>query len=251
MQQPQRVDAGRTRGRADIHIHTTASDGLGTPEEVVRHVERSDLDLIAIADHDSIAGALVVRELVARGRFAFEVIVGTEVTTARGVHLLALFVEEPVPGFRSLEKTIELVARQGGLCIAPHPLSPLTPSLGRGQIERLLASGVPLAAVETLNPSPAGRITRARLQQLNRRWGLAETGGSDAHFLCRIGTAYTDYDGRGAADFRASLLAHTTTAGELPLPHPHVPLRDYVRQSGRSLVLNPAQKVQRRLRRGA
>jgi predicted metal-dependent phosphoesterase TrpH len=249
--QQEHAGGSRGRGRADIHIHTTASDGLGTPEEVVCAVERSGLDLFAITDHDSIAGALAARELMARGRFNFEVIVGTEVTTARGVHLLALFIEEPVPALRSLERTIEAVARQGGLCIAPHPLSPLTPSVGQRQIERLLASGAPLAAVETLNPSPAGRITRAKLQRLNRRWGLAETGGSDAHFLCRIGTAYTEYDGRGAADFRASLLAHTTTAGELPLPHPRVPLTDYVRQSGRSLILNPAQKVQRRLRRGA
>lgn len=239
------------RGRADIHIHTTASDGLGTPEEVVRYVERSGLDLIAIADHDAIEGALAARDLVARGRFAFEVIVGMEVTTARGVHLLALFIEEPIPALRSLERTIDAVTRQGGICIAPHPLSPLTPSVGQRQIERLLAAGVPLAAVETLNPSPAGRITRARLQRLNRRWGLAETGGSDAHFLCRVGTAYTEYDGRTAADFRASLLAHTTTAGELPLPHPRVPLSDYVRQSGRSMVLNPMQKVRRRLSRGA
>jgi predicted metal-dependent phosphoesterase TrpH len=130
-------------------------------------------------------------------------------------------------------------------------LSPLTPSVGRRQMERLLTAGAPLSGVETLNPSPAGRITRVKLQQLNLRWGLAETGGSDAHFPCRIGTAYTEFDGRTAADFRASLLAHTTTACEVPLPHPRVPIRDYVRQSGRSMVLNPAKKVQRRLQRGA
>jgi predicted metal-dependent phosphoesterase TrpH len=192
-----------------------------------------------------------VREMVARGNFDFEVIVGTEVTTARGVHLLALFVEEPLPVFKSLEYTIDLVARRGGICIAPHPLSPLTPSMGRGQIERLLAAKYPLLALETLNPSPAGRITRRKLARLNERWGLAEVGGSDAHFLCRIGSAYTEYDGRGAADFRASLLAHTTLAGELPLPHPHVPISDYVRQSSRSMFLNPAQKIQRKLQRGA
>jgi predicted metal-dependent phosphoesterase TrpH len=218
---------------------------------VVRFAEKSGLDLIAITDHDSVAGALEARELVARGRFSFEVIVGTEVTTARGVHLLALFVEEELPVFRSLEETIERVDRLGGVCIAPHPLSPLTPSMGQRQIERLLAARYPLLGVETLNPSPAGRITRAKLQRLNGRWGLAEVGGSDAHFLCRIGTAYTEFAGRSAGDFRASLLANTTSAGELPLPHPHVPLGDYVRQSSRSMFLNPAQKIQRRLARGA
>jgi predicted metal-dependent phosphoesterase TrpH len=239
------------QGRADIHMHSIYSDGLATPEQIVRFAERSALDVIAITDHDTLEGALIARELVTKGRFAFEVIVGTEVTTARGVHLLALFIEEPIPLYRSLEQTIDLVAKQGGICIAPHPLSPLTPSVGRGQIERLLAARYPLMGVETMNPTPAGRITRAKLLRLNARWGLAAVGGSDAHFLCRIGTAYTEFAGRTAAHFRASLAAGMTTACEVPLPHPHVRMSDYVRQSGKSMLLNPAQKVQRRLRRGA
>jgi predicted metal-dependent phosphoesterase TrpH len=247
MQQRDVVRSNGRRGRADIHIHTTASDGLGTPQEVVRVVEQHGLDLIAIADHDTISGAFAARDLAARENRAFEVIVGTEVTTARGVHLLALFVEDPIPSFRPLEDTIELVARQGGLCIAPHSLSPLTPSVGRRQIERLLRLGIALAGVETLNPTPAGRIRRDRLRLLNRHWQLAETGGSDAHFLQSIGTAYTEYDGRSAADFRASLLAHTTTAVELPRPHPPISLGDYARQSGRSLVIHPLEKVRRGL----
>src|SRR3974390_3429340 len=112
---------GRQRGRGDIHIHTSLSDGLATPEQVVRFAETSGLDLIAIADHDTIAGALAVREIVARGNYPFEVMGGTKITTARGLHLLALLVEEPLPLFRSLEATIEQVERLGGLCIAPHP----------------------------------------------------------------------------------------------------------------------------------
>jgi predicted metal-dependent phosphoesterase TrpH len=251
MQDEQTRTGESIRGRADIHMHTTFSDGLATPEQIVRFAERSALNAIAITDHDTLAGALIARELVAKGNFAFEVIVGTEVTTSRGVHLLALFIEEPVPLYRSLEHTIDFVAKQGGICIAPHPLSPLTPSVGRGQIERLLAARYPLMGVETMNPTPAGRITRAKLLRLNARWGLAAVGGSDAHFLCRIGTAYTEFEGRTAADFRASLSARTTTACEVPLPHPHVRMSDYVRQSGKSMLLNPAQKVQRRLKRGA
>src|SRR6185312_10985403 len=231
MQDEQTHTRKSTQGRADIHMHSTYSDGLATPEQIVRFAERSALDLIAITDHDTLQGALIARELVRKGRFAFEVVVGTEVTTARGVHLLALFIEEPIPLYRSLEHTIDFVAKQGGICIAPHPLSPLTPSVGRGQIERLLAAHYPLMGVETMNPTPAGRITRAKLLRLNARWGLAEVGGSDAHFLCRIGTAYTEFAGRTATDFRASLTAGTTLACEVPQPHPHVRMSDYVRQS--------------------
>ncbi len=235
------------RSRGDIHVHTTFSDGLSTPRQVLDFAQNHGLDLIAITDHDSVAGAHAARELHARGHYDFDLIVGTEVTTAFGVHVLALFIEERIPALRSLEHTCDEILRKGGIVIAPHPLSPLTPSMGRRQIERLLARGFPLAAVETLNPSPAGRFSRAKLLHLNAAWGLAEVGGSDAHFLCRIGTAYTEYDGTSSADFRASLAAKSTVAGELPLPHPRVPVGDYVRQSGKALVVNPLQKVHRRL----
>jgi predicted metal-dependent phosphoesterase TrpH len=42
--------------RADLHTHTTASDGTLSPEELVELAERADLDAIAVSDHDSIEG---------------------------------------------------------------------------------------------------------------------------------------------------------------------------------------------------
>ena len=40
----------------DLHVHTTASDGLITPAGVVRMALERDLDVIAITDHDSVEG---------------------------------------------------------------------------------------------------------------------------------------------------------------------------------------------------
>lgn len=40
----------------DLHIHTTYSDGLLTPEEVVEKAKELDLSAIAIADHDAVGG---------------------------------------------------------------------------------------------------------------------------------------------------------------------------------------------------
>src|SRR5207244_3999810 len=98
-------------GRCDPHSHTTYSDGLGTPHAVVEAALALGLDVIAITDHDSVQGALEARELVARAGYPIDVIVGTEVTTARGVHLLALFVEERLPMLRPAARTIEESAR--------------------------------------------------------------------------------------------------------------------------------------------
>lgn len=41
--------------RADLHIHTTASDGTWTPQELVQEVQKAGLGLFAVTDHDSVA----------------------------------------------------------------------------------------------------------------------------------------------------------------------------------------------------
>ena len=49
----------------DLHIHTTASDGTCTPEQVVRMAEKKGFSLIAITDHDTMEG---VGEALEAGR---------------------------------------------------------------------------------------------------------------------------------------------------------------------------------------
>ena len=53
-----------------------------------------------------------------------------------------------------------------------------------------------------------------KIATLNKmRYHLPECGGSDAHFKPVVGTTYTTYPGRGAADFRRALVEHTTRPG--------------------------------------
>ena len=87
-------------GTADLHIHTRHGDGMATVAEILDHVERAtDIDIIAITEHDTPRPALEARELHARGTYRFNLIPGIEVTTLDG-HLLALFVDEPIASFR-------------------------------------------------------------------------------------------------------------------------------------------------------
>jgi predicted metal-dependent phosphoesterase TrpH len=176
-------------GTADLHIHTVRSDGLPTVPELLDYVERfTDLDLIAITDHDEFRAAAEAVEFAARRSYRFHVVPGMEVTTASG-HLLALFLEGPVPPFKSLDETIALVRERGGLCIVPHPFSWLTFSISQRGLQRLLAQadGSRSAGIEVANPSLAARITATRASAWSRRYGLAQTGGSDAHFLGDVG----------------------------------------------------------------
>ncbi|HEY7331558.1 MAG TPA: PHP-associated domain-containing protein [Candidatus Limnocylindria bacterium] len=204
------------RGKADMHLHTLYSDGTAEVQALLDHVEReTDLDVVAITDHERIDGALRAREIHAAGDYSFELVVGEEITTRRG-HLLALFVEERIPALRPIGETMERVRDQGGLAIAAHPMAPLTPSLGRRTLLALHHSPDlrhRLDAIEIMNPSAAGRSRQLARHDLNTRiLHLPGVGNSDAHVLEHVGSAWTWFPGRTAEDYRRAVREGTVEA---------------------------------------
>ena len=205
---------GNDLGKADMHLHTLYSDGTASVQALLDHVEKeTDLDLIAITDHERIDGALRALELHAAGDYSFELVLGEEITTRRG-HVLALFIRERIPALRPLPETLERIHDQGGIAVAAHPMAPLTPSLG---MHSLLASRDAgdarhqLDAIELMNPSAAGRARRGKRERLNREvLHLAPVGNSDAHVLDGVATAWTWFPGTTAADYRAAVEKRTT-----------------------------------------
>lgn len=202
--------------KADLHIHTRVSDGLASVADVLEYVENeTDLDVIAITDHEDASGGLRARELAAQRGYRFEVVVGAEITTLQG-HLLGLFLESTPKSFRGVESTIEAIHTQGGLAVVPHPMSWLTRSLSRRTIDRICARGEPgvaFDAIEVANPSPAGRLTAKRAVAANtERWKLPVTGGSDAHHLLHIGKGWTEFRGGGVEGLRTSIVEGATSA---------------------------------------
>jgi predicted metal-dependent phosphoesterase TrpH len=203
-------------GKADLHIHTRVSDGMATVSQVLEYIEhRTALDVVAITDHEDAGGGLLARDLAAKRGYRFEVIVGAEITTLQG-HVLGLFLERTPPSFRRVESTLEMIHDQGGIAIAPHPLSWLTRSLSSRTMDRLAAQDGPrFDAVELANPSPAATRTRGRAMRANQeRWRLPDVGGSDAHHLHHIGSAWTNFPGRTAADLREAIRTGATS-GEM------------------------------------
>ena len=205
-------------GTADLHVHTRVSDGLASVERTLEYIEhRTGLDVVAITDHEDVAGGLRARELAAKRGYRFEVVPGAEITTLQG-HLLGLYIEATPSSFRGVESTLQMIHQQGGLAVVPHPMSWLTRSISERTLERVVAaghngSGETFDAIETANPSPAGKLTRTRTIAANTsRWQLAETGSSDAHHLGHIGTGWTEFEGNDAASLRAALQSKTTVA---------------------------------------
>ncbi len=199
-------------GRADLHIHTLASDGTAGVVDVLAHVERAtDLDVIAITDHERIDAALVGRAMARDRGLRFEVVVGEEVTTLGG-HLLGLWLERPIKPFRSLRRTIAEIHDQGGIAIPAHPLVPY-PLCAQGfALRRLLADEPAFRpdAIEAFNPTTIGRPSHARVVRFAEEHGLPKIGSSDAHALAAIGAGWTTFPGRTAADLRVAIESGTT-----------------------------------------
>lgn len=84
----------RPPGWFDLHVHTTHSDGLYTPAQILELARRSGLAGVAITDHDTLAGAAEALQLSTNAK-APEVIPGVEITAehqGRELHLLGYFV---------------------------------------------------------------------------------------------------------------------------------------------------------------
>ena len=217
---PARLPAGRVprgggpRAKADMHLHSLWSDGTATVADLLDWVEeRTDLDLVAITDHERIDGAQRALAIHAQRPYSFDLVVGEEITTRRG-HVLALFLQRRVRALRPLGESLAAVHEQGGLAIAAHPLAPLTPSLGSRSLRAAHAAVDPahrLDGIELMNPSAAGRSRAAARNRMNADLlNLPAVGNSDAHVLEAVGTAWTWFDGVTAADYRAALAAGTT-----------------------------------------
>jgi hypothetical protein len=200
-------------GRADLHIHTLASDGTSGIDEILAHaVDVAGLDVIAITDHERIDAALAARAVARARDLPLEVVVGEEVTT-RGGHLLALYIEEPIRPLRSLRFTIAAIHEQGGLAIPAHPLVPYPLCAQAFALRRLLADPDPAFhpdGLETFNPTALGRPWHGRVVRFADQHGLAAVGSSDAHAAGAVGTGHTSFPGRSADDLRQAILGRLT-----------------------------------------
>ena len=203
---------------ADLHIHSTASDGTATPEMVLDWVcGQTDLKVIAITDHNTNEGGLEAARLVASGSYPVEVVIGQEVESADG-HILGLWTPDLVRPGMPADETVAAIHAQGGIAIAAHAFAPrfwARAGLDRGN--RRIYNETDYDGIEIANSTPLmfGANWVARFYWTGNRHRLACTGGSDAHMLSVIGTSRTFFPGETAADLRSAIEAKGTRA-ELP-----------------------------------
>ncbi len=168
---------------ADLHIHSTFSDGALSPEAIVREAEAHGVGLIAVTDHELAAGSLAAEPLARRAGIAFLRGAETEcIAFGRFHHLLAYGVDFDEPALAALladnrakldEMSVELVRRMAGNDPACHwrtftPTSVTPPSAaGRGWNTFSAGASPGVSATEFRCTGSTASPTRTRA---SRRW---------------------------------------------------------------------------------
>ncbi len=139
--------------RADLHLHSYYSDGLESPAIVAQRARAAGLDLIALADHDSMGGCEEAQQAAAQ--VGMSVIPAAEFTATldgREVHLLGYFPSPPgrevaahlrgMQAFRRrrIETTMERLQQRGvPLMFEELPCAPVCESVTSAHLAALLA----------------------------------------------------------------------------------------------------------------
>lgn len=80
----------------DLHSHTTASDGILTPSELVKRAVDNQINMLAITDHDTIKGLLEAKATIERDNLPVKLIYGVEVSTMwknNEIHIVGLNID--------------------------------------------------------------------------------------------------------------------------------------------------------------
>lgn len=134
--------------RVDLHVHTTASDGTMTPEEVVAAAVEAGLAAVAVADHDEVTG--IAPAAAAGERLGLEVVPAVELTCYLGddeAHILGYFVDHLDAVLNERLAALREVRRQRAAEIC----------------RRLAALGVPVEVERVMAIAKGGAVGRPHL----------------------------------------------------------------------------------------
>ena len=171
--------------KADLHIHTTYSMDCTMPlEKIISRCLEVGINCLGVADHNTIAGALKLKEMA-----PFSIIVGEEILTLNG-EVIGFFLTQEIPSKLSIEETVAQIKAQNGLVCIPHPYDRLRVSVFRDEIFEGIMPDVDIIEVFNARSLSPGSSTRAA--QLVQKYGKLASAGSDAHTLPEIGNAYVE-----------------------------------------------------------
>jgi hypothetical protein len=180
---------------------------------ILKRMDDRGLDMVAITDHNTIAGAQAFHAQ-APDRF----LVGGEIKARQG-EVIGLFLKEEVPAGLNLQETIDRIHDQGGLVGASHPLDTLrSEAMG---LEMLEAIHEQLDFVEVFNARMTFSRHNRQARELATGWGLPGSAGSDAHAPVEVGRAFVQMPRFSGRDDFLDCLAQGQIGGKLSSPLVH------------------------------
>jgi predicted metal-dependent phosphoesterase TrpH len=171
--------------RADLHIHTEYSMDCSTPlEDIIKRCQETGINCIAIADHNSVEGALKMQELA-----PFPVIVAEEILTPNG-EIMGMFLSERIPSGVTVEEAISGIKAQGGLVCLPHPFDTFRGLRLDGKKLEELAEQIDV--IEVFNARSQFASCSKKAQSFAEKYDIPGSAGSDAHSSDEIGNTYIE-----------------------------------------------------------
>jgi predicted metal-dependent phosphoesterase TrpH len=192
--------------RVDLHLHSHFSpDGRSSLDELILRCTECGLDRIALTDHNTVEGALILAKMAPD-----LAIVGEEAMTREG-EVIGLFITRLIPPYLSAEDVLDMIHGMGGLTYMPHPLDRRRSNF---RAERIVELADRIDIIETYNAwcEPAANQAAARLAG---ELGKVEATGSDSHSAHELGRSWMEIeDYTGPQDFLEKLrdARHVVTA---------------------------------------
>jgi len=173
--------------KADLHVHTKYSgDCILSLENLINACKKMGIDCVAITDHDTIEGALKLKEIA-----PFKVIIGEEIRTLDG-ELNGLFLNETIPPGLSAEETISRIKTQGGLVYIPHPYSFFRrEAMDVNKLHEIYSRA---DIIECYNGRNFLFFENRRAIKFAKEKAIVMGGGSDAHHQAEIGNVFVEME---------------------------------------------------------
>ena len=195
--------------RVDLHVHTTASDGLLRPVELVRAVRAAHVEVFSVTDHDTVDGLDEAKG--AADAADLTLIAGIELTAFWGTvefHILGYFIDPANAALRALLRTTR-EARRARL---------------QTMLSRLHAMGMRVPADDVLARAQNGNVGRPHLARALVERGFV--GSADEAFDRYLGTGKPAYVPRPDVSVRDAIGVIREAGGIASLAHPGLHNRD-------------------------
>lgn len=188
---------------ADLHVHSTASDGRLTPSQVVEAAAKAKLTAIALSDHDTVDG--IDEAIDAGSMHGVQIVPAVEINTDFGLlelHILGYFIDWKSEKLLNRLKMLRTARLERGRLI----------------VEKLQALNVPITMERVLEIAGTGSIGRPHIARAICETGIVNSLDSAfGRYLVRGAPAYVERTKLTAADAIEVIVEAGGVAG---LAHP-------------------------------